>query len=144
MHLLSARAPIRPPGSGARRPSPGINRPVLHIVLCSTLVAAACGATAEEPEPAESSAPGSLDCDGGSMSVTIVEPPPDFSGHPTAGEAVGALAASLSIAGQPKQVDLERWVIESETGVPVAIVSVQRWSEGGWFAGEMTTCEESG
>lgn len=144
MRQLSARAPIRPQEDSARRPPPPINRPVLLIVLCSTLIGAACGANAEEPEPAETLAPRSLDCEGGSMSVTIVEPPSGFSGHPTAREAASALAASLSVSGDLKQVDDEGWVIESEAGTAVAIVSVQRWSEGGWFAGEITTCEESG
>lgn len=124
------------------RPSRTATMPlVLSLVLTSTLIAAACASDDEtEPVVAGSRASDGLDCGDGPMSVAILEPPPDFAGHATAEEAVEALAASEAIDGQPKPADAGRWIIESETGVPVALVSVVPWTGGGWFAGELTTC----
>lgn len=38
------------------------------------------------------------------------------------------------------ELDTGRWVVESDSGLLVALVDVEPWADGGWFAGEIITC----
>ena len=80
-----------------------------------------------------------LDCEDDERMSTIVEPAPGFTGHDTPEEAVLAIAIAVSVAGTPKHLERDSWIILSDTGFAVARTDVEPW-QGGWFAGEILAC----
>jgi len=117
------------------------------LLIVVAVTAAACGGAGDT---GAGSAPGTevggqdpLDCPDDGRMVTMVEPPPDtFAGFATPDEAVLAIASSLSISGELRFLDGDRWIMEDEAGRAVAVVSVGPWANDRWVARELTACEE--
>ncbi len=132
-------------------------RSLLLVAVAVAVVTIACGdsgiapGTGDRAISATSGAPSTaapttgiraadgLDCESDERMTTIVEPAPGLTGYDTPEKAVLAIASAVSVAGTPKLLEVDSWIIVSDTGFAVARTDVEPW-HGGWFAGEILAC----
>lgn len=84
-----------------------------------------------------------LDCLNEQRAMTIVEPPEGFTGYATPEEAArrAAQAPVLPQGGTVENVGGADWIIRTADGRAVGRTEVGPWGQG-WFAGEITTCDD--
>lgn len=117
---------------------------LVSVVALLAVIGVACGTgETQVPPTVETTLAKSvdgLDCVDDVRMMTIVEPAEDFEGHPSPEAAVAAIAKSVGIEGTP-ELRNATWYLRAADGRAVGMAEVGPWGEG-WFAGEMTACDE--